>query len=106
MITIRVVCSSCDADLSLSREELHLVISTVARASRYSFTCPECLAWVSKPASPPAVKTLEAYVRTTWEVAPKEIFEVHKGPALTVDDLIEFGLQLHATDLVAALVGR
>jgi len=35
-----------------------------------------------------------------WEV-PGEALEVHDGPALTYDDLLDFALHLGVTDLLA-----
>jgi hypothetical protein len=76
-----------------------------ADRNRFSFTCPSCEAWISLPASARDVRMLrDVCVQERLERVPKELLEQRSGPALTLDDLIDFGLQLGATDLLAVLI--
>lgn len=97
---IRVCCPDC-GPRTLTREQVQLVISTVPHASRYSFTCPSCRAWVSRPADPPAVVELCGWVPVIHEVAPAELDEPHLGPPIDEDDLIALGCHLAAADELA-----
>ena len=42
---------------------------------------------------------------TVWEV-PAEALEVHEGPRLSYDDLLDFALQLGDTDLLVEELAR
>ena len=41
---------------------------------------------------------------SVWDL-PGEALELHGGPRLSYDDLLDFALQLGATDLLAAAAG-
>jgi hypothetical protein len=104
-IRFKVCCPDC-GEILVERHAVQLVISSTPGASRYSFTCPECAAWVSKPASPSIVVALVGLVPTRHETAPAELSEPHNGPALDLDDLIDLSRELAATDLLARHAGR
>ena len=106
MTTIKASCPGC-GEVELTSEDVTLMVCSHAPLSYYTFTCPKCVAEVRKPADDQIVSLLmSGGVRAiVWEL-PAEALEVHDGPALTYDDLLDLGLQLAATDHLAALAGR
>lgn len=100
---VRASCPDCGA-VDLHRQQVRLVLSDVPAASRYSFTCPRCTAWISKPADVHVL--LLGRVPVHHETAPAELREPHTGGPITLDDLIDLGRGMAETDDLARYAGR
>jgi predicted RNA-binding Zn-ribbon protein involved in translation (DUF1610 family) len=102
MTTIKASCPAC-GEVELTSEDVTLRVCSHAPQSYYTFVCPKCTEEVRKPADDHVVSLLmSGGVRAeVWEL-PAEALEPRTGPALTYDDLLDFALQLGASDLVAA----
>lgn len=97
----RAVCTACDDVIELHARDITLQ-SCVNDESRtfYSFECPVCATHNERPLpDPDFVDALIAAgaVLVLWSV-PLEVLEPHTGSALTVDDLIDFALELDIVD--------
>ena len=94
MTIIKASCPTC-GDVQLTRDKVRLVVHTVATRSYYSFGCEGCGERVRKPAGDEVVRllTLGGVVPERIEV-PAEALEEHEGPALTMDDLLDFATWL------------
>lgn len=106
MTTIKASCPGC-GEVELTSNDVTLMVCNHAPQSYYTFVCPKCTETVRKPADDHVVSLLmSGGVRAeVWEL-PAEALEPKAGPALTYDDLLDFALQLSATDLVAAAAGH
>jgi len=94
MATIRASCSAC-GDVELTTRQVRVVVCSTTNAGAYTFQCPMCLISVSKPAESRVIDILVAsgVAVSTWEM-PAELDEVHYGPAISHDDLLEFHFHL------------
>lgn len=117
MTTIRATCPDCgEVDLRPTDIQLTVVRADdlpVAPESRYTFTCPTCTEAVAKPADERIARLL-----TTGGVdvsvvhrdaahrqrAPDHPEQPGDGPALTLDDLLDFHLLLQEPDWFDQLV--
>lgn len=61
----------------------------------YTFTCNRCGDRTSRTATPHTIAEL-ATIGIHPEHVPAEAYEPHNGPALTLDDAIDFHAQLEA----------
>jgi uncharacterized Zn finger protein len=88
--TIRASCPSC-GDVELTSREVAVRVCAADNQGAYVFRCPECSMAVSKLADAKIVDLLASSgVRlTVWQL-PAELEEVHAGPPITYDDLLEF----------------
>ena len=104
MTTIKASCPVC-GEVELRPADLTLTVMPPAHlSSSYSFTCPGCTDVVRKPADEHVVQLLvSGGVRPEVVEVPEEALELHLGPALSYDDLLDLALQLEATDDLAAL---
>ena len=102
MTTIKASCPTC-GEVELTPADVRLMVCSSAPLSYYAFDCPSCVAEVRKPADDHVVSLLVSggVPAQVWDV-PAEALELRTGPVLTYDDLLDFGLQLAATDLLAA----
>jgi len=102
MTTIKASCPSC-GDVELTPTQVRLVVCSVKAWSYYAFTCGTCLDEVRKPAGRDVVALLVSggVVAEPWAV-PAEALEVHDGPALGYDDVLDFCLWLDRADTLAA----
>lgn len=101
--TIKASCPTC-GEVELTSADITLQVCNVAPLSSYSFTCPRCRDLVRKPADDHVVSLLmSGGVRAQVFEVPAEALEPKAGPALGYDDLLDFVLQLHAHDRLAAL---
>lgn len=87
---IKASCQDC-GDVELRVNDLRVRVCTEVEAGSYVFRCPTCQMSVVKPAEPRIVDMLVAsgVELVTWDL-PAELFEVHPGPPITHDDLIDF----------------
>lgn len=106
MTTIKASCPTC-GEVELTSADVTLMVCNQATLSYYTFGCPTCTDEVRKPADDHVVSLLmSGGVRAVvWEV-PTEALEVHEGPALSYDDLLDFALLLAGTEFVAAAAGQ
>jgi hypothetical protein len=106
MTTIKASCPAC-GEVELTSADVTLMVCNQATLSYYTFGCPKCTDDVRKPADDHVISLLmSGGVRAVvWEV-PGEALEVHDGPALTYDDLLDFALHLGVTDLLAQPAGQ
>ena len=106
MTTIKASCPAC-GEVELTSQDVTLMVCNHAPQSYYTFCCPKCTAEVRKPADDHVVSLLVSggVPAQVWEL-PAEALEAKAGPALTYDDLLDFALQLSATDLVAAAAAQ
>ena len=102
MTVIKASCPSC-GDVELAPRQVRLVVCSVEERSFYSFMCTACGDEVRKPAGGDVVALLRTggVLPERW-VIPAEVLEVHDGPALSHDDLLDFCLWLESADLVSA----
>jgi hypothetical protein len=99
--TIKASCPTC-GEVELTSADISLMVCSHAPLSYYAFDCPHCLDEVRKPADDHVISLLMSggVKATVWEV-PEEALELHAGPALGYDDLLDFVLALDATDDLA-----
>jgi len=92
--------------VELTSADVTLMVCSHAPLSYYAFDCVTCGAQIKKPADDHVVSLLVSggIPATVWDL-PGEALERHAGPQLSYDDLLDFGLQLGATDLLAELAG-
>lgn len=105
MTTIKATCPLC-GEVELTPADVSLMVCTTAPLSYYSFTCTTCLDEVRKPADDHVVSLLVSggVPAKVWDL-PAEAVEPRIGPRLSYDDLLDFALQLGATDLLAPAAG-
>lgn len=106
MTTIKATCPAC-GEVELTGDDIELMVCPTAPLSYYAFACPSCSDKIRKPADDHIVSLLisggvEAMV---WDV-PAEALEDRGGPALTYDDLLDFGLWLGVTDHLAGFAAK
>lgn len=105
MTTIKASCPTC-GDVELTPADVSLMVCSHSSLSYYAFCCPTCAGTVRKPADDHVVSLLVSggVPATAWDL-PSEALELHGGPQLSYDDLLDFALQLGSTDLLAAAAG-
>ena len=105
MTTIKASCPAC-GEVELTPADVSLMVCSHAPLSYYAFCCPTCREQVRKPADDHVVSLLVSggVPASVWDL-PGEALELHDGPRLSYDDLLDFALQLGATDLLAAAAG-
>ena len=104
MAMIRASCPTC-GDVELTTRDVRVLLCSSTYESSYAFQCPACRVAVAKPAEPRVVDVLLAsgIALTVWHM-PAELDEVHAGPAISYDDLLEFHFQLRHAGTLEALV--
>ena len=105
MTTIKASCPTC-GEVELTPADVSLMVCSHAPMSYYAFCCPTCREEVRKPADDHVVSLLVSggVPASVWDL-PGEALELHDGPRLSYDDLLDFALHLGATDLLAAAAG-
>ena len=105
MTTIKATCPGC-GEVDLTAEDILLRIGATSSVNSYGFTCPECADFVEKPADERVVRLLLSGGVVPVPVhVPAEALEIHTGPAITHNDLLEFHERLQASDWFEELVG-
>ena len=93
MTTIKATCPAC-GDVDLTPEDL--VVDDEGTAASYTFTCPDCLAAVTKSAGREIVALLsDAGVIVRHPATPED-------QPLTWDEVLDFAIRLENTDDVLA----
>ena len=106
MTTIKATCPDC-GDVDLKPSDITVVVAPAAGWATYHFLCPECEDAITKSADEEVVTLLRgAGVRVEKLHVPSEALELHFGPALAADDLIDFGLRLSATDRLVEVLAQ
>jgi len=96
--TIRASCPTC-GDVELTSRDVTVQVCATNNQGSYAFRCPACNVAVSKMAEQRIVDLLvSSGVRLSVWSMPAELDEVHTGPALTYDDLLELHQELQAED--------
>ena len=105
MTTIKASCPTC-GEVELTPAQVSLMVCSHAPLSYYSFHCCSCDTEVRKPADDHVVSLLVSggVPASVWDL-PGEALEVHDGPRLSYDDLLDFALHLGTTDLLSAAAG-
>ena len=97
---IKASCLTC-GEVDLTPRDITLNVSVrTPDLSHYLFRCPTCRVVVQKPADENIIALLHGnglVNKTPWEL-PQHPEDPPGGAALTLDDLITFGLALHATE--------
>jgi len=103
MTWIEATCPTCGT-VECTPAMFELAVCDQKESSYYVFECPECTERVQKHAEARVIELLiaEGVKPRVWSL-PAEILETHAGPALTVDDLLDFHIALEQPDWIAAL---
>lgn len=98
MTTIKATCPTC-GDVDLKPRDICVTVAPAAGWASYEFRCPSCGTGVAKSADEEVVTLLRgAGVRVERLHVPAEALELHLGPPIVSDDLIDFGLKLSLSD--------
>lgn len=102
MTTIKASCPGC-GDISLTPDEVRLVVCSLESWSYYAFDCPDCTTDVRKPADEEIIALLISggVSAQQWHV-PAEALEEHEGAPISYDELLDFALWLDEHDCLTA----
>jgi hypothetical protein len=102
--TIRASCPTC-GDVELTSSDVTVLVCSTNSVSSYAFQCPTCDVAVTKPAEPRVVDLLVStgVKLSVWQL-PAELEEVHTGPPISYDDLLELHFELRREDWFDRLV--
>ncbi len=104
MTTIKATCPTC-GDIDLKPRDIRVVTAPAAGWATYAFTCPSCEDDITKSADDEVVTLLRgAGVAVERIHVPAEALELHFGPAIAADDLIDFGLTLGSSDTLVEVL--
>jgi hypothetical protein len=103
MTTIKATCTGC-GEVDLTAEDILLRIGAARAVNTYGFTCPECAEFVEKPADERIVRLLLSGGVTPVPVhVPAEVLEIHDGPTITYDDVLDFHEMLQGANWFSEL---
>jgi hypothetical protein len=71
-----------------------LVVTDPPGRAHVDFHCPECEQHVAHPADSDTVRLLCRLLAVEYVEIPAEALEMHAGPSLTTDDLIDLMISL------------
>ena len=92
--SIKASCPDC-GDVILATGDLSVVVQAGSSRTSYVFLCPGCHLAATQPAATRVAELLVVSgVRLRVVDIPAEAAEDHAGPPLTVDDLLDFHLEL------------
>lgn len=93
--TIRATCPTC-GDVELSSDDMQVLVCSSDQSAAYSFQCPECLVMITKPTDHRVVDVLvsSGVALRSWDI-PAEVTEIHSGPPVSWDEILEFHLLLN-----------
>ena len=103
MIIVRTACSLC-GEIAVPLSQMRLYRNTGSKTDYFAFDCPECGKVRGGEADAQFVNFLVAQGLSAEEerFAP-EILELHEGPPLDYDDLLDFHKMLEETEWFEAL---
>jgi predicted RNA-binding Zn-ribbon protein involved in translation (DUF1610 family) len=103
--TVRASCPNC-GDIELSAQGVEVVRFAPDPSSFYSFSCPQCTVLVTRPATSRVVDLLvSAGVQAMTFTRPAELDEIHDGPPITYDDLLNFHYEVSDGGWLDTLTG-
>jgi hypothetical protein len=103
MTTIKATCPGC-GEVDLTAEDILLRIGASRTINTYGFTCPECAEFVEKPADERIVRLLLSGGVVPVPVhVPAEVLEIHDGPTITYDDVLDFHERLQGDNWFSEL---
>ena len=109
MTTIRTTCPRC-GEVDMGPESIVLSVKDEGSEGTYSFVCPVCTEDVEKQADRKIVALLVSAgvtVASSGQAGPPPAApERMHGPALTLDDLIQFHFQLQNDDYLARFLAE
>ena len=86
-------CPLC-GEVELLAEQMWLVLTNVPDRDHYGVDCPGCGRTFRHAADAATVGLLAGLLPVEWLDLPAEALEVHTGPAITIDDLLDAMLSL------------
>jgi hypothetical protein len=105
MTTIKATCPGC-GEVDLTAEDILLRIGASRTVNTYGFTCPTCGEFVQKQADDRIVRLLLSGGVVPVPVhVPAEALEVHDGPPISHDDILNFHEMLVNDDWIRQLLG-
>jgi hypothetical protein len=103
--TIKACCPGC-GEIDLVADDILLRIGAVRTSNTYGFSCPDCGDFVEKKADDRIIRLLlSGGVMPVPLHIPAEALEIHNGPPLTFDDLLDFHQSLTDDSWLAGLTG-
>jgi hypothetical protein len=106
MGTIRCTCPRCGS-VDLTADDVVLRIRAGSVSNTYCFSCSSCKSFVEKRADAAVLRLLlSGGVAPTFVSGPAETLEVHEGPRITQDDLLNFHEMLKTADCLAELIAN
>lgn len=84
-----------------------MLVCSADLAASYAFRCPVCRLMVTKPTDHRVVDVLisSGVALHTWDV-PAEIEEVHEGPPVTWDDILDFHFRLNEDGWLSRIINE
>jgi hypothetical protein len=105
MTTIKATCPGC-GEIDLTADDILLRIGASRTVNTYGFACPGCGDFVQKPADDRIVRLLLSGGVVPVPVhVPAEALEVHYGPPISHDDILNFHEMLDRDDWMEQLLG-
>jgi hypothetical protein len=90
MTTIKATCPGC-GEVDLTADDILLRIGASKTVNTYGFSCPDCGDFVQKAADDRIVRLLLSGGVVPVPVhVPAEALEVHDGPPISHDDILNF----------------
>ena len=106
MTTIKATCTDC-GEVDLTADDILLRIGPSKAVNTYGFTCPGCGEFVQKTADDRVVRLLLSGGVVPVPVhVPAEALEIHSGPVISHDDLLDFHQLLSTEDWFEQLSGN
>ena len=106
MTTIKATCPDC-GEVDLTADDILLRIGPSKAVNTYGFSCPDCGEFVQKAADDRVVRLLLSGGVVPVPVhVPAEALEIHGGPVITHDDLLDFHVLLKSDDWFEQLAGH
>lgn len=103
MTSIKATCPGC-GEVDLVADDILLRIGATRAVNTYGFSCPDCGEFVEKKADDRVIRLLLSGGVVPMPVhLPAEALEVHSGPPLTLDDLLDFHIQLQDDEFLSSL---
>lgn len=100
MIVIKTTCTSC-GEVSVPLSEVHLHGNTGSNTKYFSYVCPECGETRGGEADSRFVGFLIGQgIMPEYERFAPEVLELHVGPSIVYDDILDFHLLLESPDWI------
>lgn len=96
--SIRANCTICGEVIDMPGTAYTVYVGPRDEPGVYAFTCSKCGEYCEKPAGRTVIDLFSKAQGVKWVYPPAELDEVHLGPALTADDLLDFCVSLYGAD--------